>query len=84
MTVETDNEINADKSLGVLMELYNLYAPEKSHGEPIVINFSPNGKVEDGDIDTARKMADGLRTQIVKEVAEIEQRNSKVVITPKL
>jgi len=76
--------IDANASLEILMKLHDLYAPDKVHGQPIVICFSLNGKVEDDDIDEARKFAIGIKKQLIDDVADVEQRNSNVIITPNL
>jgi hypothetical protein len=68
----------------VLERLYDIY--ETEIGKPIIVNFSIGSKVEVSeefnDIDAARKFACGIKEQ-VKGAATVEQRNSKVIITPK-
>ena len=65
----------------VVKWLYDLYGkPNDEYGDPILIQFGDYQATED-DISFARKFASKMRHRLGK-YAKIEQRNSKVVITP--
>lgn len=73
----------ADQSLEILMKLYDVYN-DYSVGDPIIIKFSYGSLVENDDIERARDFVVKMRGQIISDVAEIEQRNSTVIIKPKI
>jgi len=65
----------------IIDELYKLYAPDKSYGDKIIVDFQLGG-ISAEDVIDARKFANGLRNIISESEATIEQRNSKVVVKP--
>lgn len=68
----------------VLDHLYDFYNPEgKDSRSPIYIKFSTGINVENGDIDDARTFATRIRLQL-GDVADVSQRNSTVLIQPKV
>ena len=69
----------------VLQNLYEFYHPDgqDGFGNPSYVKFSVGAMVEDGDIKAARKFAEGIRPQL-GDIADVSQRNSTVIITPKV
>lgn len=76
------------KTSQLLEAYYEMYSPmvngepQYTFGEPIYINFG-NSKVEEEDIIYARSYARKLRAKLGDD-AKVEQRNCRVVITPKV
>jgi hypothetical protein len=69
----------------VLQNLYEFYHPNKQdgYGDPIYIKFTIGVNVEDGDIQEAREFAEKIRPQL-GDTADVSQRTSTVIITPKV
>ena len=69
----------------VLQNLYEFYHPngQDGYGDAIHIPFTMGSSVEGDDVSVARNFAEKIRHQL-GDIADVMQRNSTVIITPKV